>query len=176
MIIALVTMRDSAELLNAMLEAGVISTYALFDAIAQIRYTEPVATLDADILVILPDSDRLDVLRPIYDFCESRGFHAEGEAIRVGGWPAQFVPVFSNLTREAVEEADTVDFEGVPLRVVRAAHLAVIALGTGRGKDFARILSLLESDTVTREEIGRLSKKHGLENEWKRFETRFLDA
>jgi hypothetical protein len=41
-------MRESAQLLNDMLAAGVIKNYALFGAMAQMRYTEAVATLDAD--------------------------------------------------------------------------------------------------------------------------------
>jgi hypothetical protein len=35
--------------------------------------------------------------------------------------------VFSPLTQEALEQAETTDFEGVPFRVVRASHLATIA-------------------------------------------------
>jgi hypothetical protein len=169
------SMRELAQLLNAMRHEGVVSNYALFGAIAQMRYTEPIATLDADVLVLLPESDRLDVLQPIYEFCKSRGYDAEGEAIRVGEWPAQFIPAFNSLTREAVEMAETVDFEGVPFRVVRAVHLALIALSVGRAKDFARILSLMESDAVGRQELGDVASRHGLEREWIRFKRRFLD-
>ena len=169
-------MRELAQLLNAMRDAGVITNYALSGAIAQMRYTEPVATLDADVLVLLPYSERLDVLRPVYEFCKSRGYHPEGEAIRVGAWPAQFIPSFNPLTREAVEEAETADFEGVPLRVVRAVYLAVIALSVGRGKDFARILSLLEAGAATGDEIGELAARHGLTNAWRRFQDKFLDG
>jgi len=43
-----------------------------------------------------------------------------------------------------MELAGTADFDGVPLRVVGAAHLAVIALSVGRAKDFARVLAMLE--------------------------------
>jgi hypothetical protein len=92
------------------------------------RYTEPVATLDAGVLVVVPAPDRLDVLSDIYQY-----------------W-------------EAVLQAETADFEGVPFRVVRPEHLAVIALSVGRAKDFTRILALLESESVTREEIERLGR------------------
>jgi hypothetical protein len=168
-------MKELAQLLNEMLAAGVIRNYAVFGATAQMRYTEPVATLDADVLVAVPGSDRIDVLGGLYEFCASKGFRPEGEAVQVGPWPAQFVPVFSPLTREAMEEAETVDFEGVPLRVVRADHLAVIALTVGRAKDFARILALLESGSVTRDQIAGLAARHGLAEAWKRFERRFPD-
>jgi len=163
-----------AELLNAMRDAGVISEYALFGAIAQMRYTEPVATLDADVLVAVPPQT-LELLKPIYEFCAARGHRPEGAAIRVGAWPVQFVPVFSRLTQEALEEAESADFEGIPLRVVRADHLAVIALSVGRAKDFARILGLLESNSVSREQVARLAARHGLADAWTRFEARFLN-
>ncbi|MGH7895884.1 MAG: hypothetical protein ACREQL_14525 [Candidatus Binatia bacterium] len=158
-----------------MRSAGVVQDYALFGAVAQMRYTEPVATLDADVLVAVPTTDRLDALSGIYEFCAAKGFRAEGEAIGVGAWPTQFVPVFSAITREAVERAETADFDGVPLRVVRAEYLAVIALGVGRAKDFTRILALLESQSVTRPQIGKLAMRHGLSEAWRRFESRFLD-
>jgi hypothetical protein len=168
-------MRELAELLNAMRQEGVINEYALFGAIAQMRYTQPLATLDADVLVAVPSPEPLDVLRPIYDFCAKKGYSAEGDAVRVGAWPVQFIPVFNPLTRQAVEQAEVGEFDGVPVRVVSALHLAVIALSVGRAKDWARILALLESGSVSRDQIARLAARHGLAEGWHRFETRFLN-
>lgn len=168
--------RDVAELLNDMREAGVILDYALFGAAAQMRYTEAVATLDADVLVVVPSPDRLDVLDPLYAYCRSRGHEPEGDAVRVGAWPVQFVPVFNDLTREAVQAAETADFEGVPFRVVGADHLAAIALSAGRAKDMARVLALLESGAVSAEGVGDLASRHGLREAWTRFRSRFLDG
>jgi len=74
-----------------------------------------------------------------------------------------------------MEQAETADFEGVPFRVVRADHLAVIALSVGRAKDLTCILALLESGSVGREEIGRLAARHGLAEAWRRFEYRLLN-
>jgi hypothetical protein len=159
-----------------MRDGGVITNYAVFGAVAQMRYTDAVATLDADVLVVVPSAEKLDVLSDVYRFCSIRGFKAEGESVRVGAWPVQFIPVFSPLTQAAVENADTHDYEGVPLRVVRADYLATIALSVGRAKDFARILALIESGSVTREEISNLAGKHDLRDQWSRFEKRFLDA
>jgi len=168
-------MKEIVLLLNEMTQEGVIANYALFGATAQMRYTEPVATLDADVLVTVP-SERLDLLAPLYAFCAKRGYAADGESIRVGEWPLQFIPAFSPLTKEALEQAESVDFEGEILRVVRADYLAVIALSVGRAKDFARILALLESKSVTREGIENLARRHGLSEAWDRFQARFLDV
>lgn len=168
-------MKQVAQLLNDMIACGVIQNYALFGAMAQMRYTEAVATLDADVLVAVPSADRMDVLAGIYGYCKEQGFETEGDAIRVGAWPVQFMPVFSLLTREAMENAEIADFDGVPLRVLRADYLAVIALSVRRGKDYARILTLLESLSVTREQIAQLASKHGLSQAWQQFEARFSD-
>ena len=80
-------MKQVAQPLNDMLACGVIQNYALFGALAQMRYTEAVATLDADVLVAVPSADKMEVFAGIYGFCKERGFETEGEAIRVGSWP-----------------------------------------------------------------------------------------
>ena len=168
-------MEEVVRLLNNLRAGGIISDYAVFGAIAQMRYTEPVATLDADILIALPNAEGLDILSPVYRFCEKQGYHPEGEAIRVGAWPVQFIPAFDNLTREALKNAETGDFNGLPFRVVRADYLAAIAISVGRPKDHARVLALLESEAVTADDISRICAGHGLNESWQRFRKKFLD-
>jgi hypothetical protein len=168
--------KEVAQLLNDMQDAGVIENYALFGAIAQTVYTEPVITLDVDVLVAVPLPKRIDPLHGIYEYCAARGYGVEGEAIRVGDWPVQFLLAFNSLTREALERARTVDFEGLAVRVVCSQYLAVIALSTGRSKDRERILSLLESESTNRREIEDLAERHGLTEAWQQFVKRFLDA
>ena len=169
-------MKAVVELLNEMRTSGVIQDYALFGAMAQMRYTEPVATLDADVLVLLGSESGLDALGPIYRFCKTRGFLPEGEAILVGNWPVQFIPTFSLLTKEAIQQAEIGEIEGVPVRVVSATHLAVIALSAGRAKDHTRVLALLEAGAVSRTGVETLATRHGLKERWKTFQTRFLDV
>jgi hypothetical protein len=163
-------MKEIARLLGDMVQGGIIINYALFGAMAQMRYTVPVAAVDADVLVASGDSRRLAVLAP---FCAERGYPPDGEVIRVGDWPLHFMPAFDPLTREAMEQAEVVDFDGTNLRVVRADYLAVIALSVGRPKDFARILALIELETVSPSAIKALARKHGLQDSWRRFEARF---
>lgn len=166
-------MDDVARLLNDMVAAGVVTDYAVFGAVAQMRYTEAVVTLDADILVAVPDPQSLDLLSPLYAFCEKRGYRPEGEAIRVGDWPVQFIPAFNALTEEAMHQAEEGDVDGVPLRVVTAAYLAVIALSVGRAKDLARILSLREAGACGDDEIAALAANHNLTDAWALFLERF---
>ena len=166
-------MVEVARLLNEMVQAGVLKDYALFGAVAQMRYTEAVVTLDADILVVLPEPHGLDMLSPIYSFCKQHGYQPQGEAIRVGDWPVQFIPAFSSLTEAAVRDAEMGEIDGVPLRVVRADYLAVIALSVGRAKDLARVLALRESGAVTDQEVAELAERHDLGSAWKNFLKRF---
>lgn len=168
-------MKEVAELLNGMREAGVIRNYALFGAMAQVRYTEPVSTFDVDVLVDLPDPERMDALGPIYQYCARLGWKPEGEAVRVGDWPVQFIQAFSVLTREAMERAEEFSYEGPLFRVVRPDYLAVIALSVGRLKDFNRVLALLDAEAVDREAIEQLAARHGLTEKWAAFKKRFLD-
>ena len=156
--------------------AGVIQNYALFGAVAEMRYTEPVVTLDVDVLVALPATEEIDALAGIYQFCAKKGYSPAGEAVLVGAWPVQFLPAFNTLTREAMENADTADFDGVALRVVRPDYLAVIALSVGRVKDRERVLNLLESNCTNREEVGSLAARYGMSEAWLRFAKRFIDA
>ncbi len=131
-------MREIAQLLNQLRDADVVLQYALFGTFAQMRYTAPVATEDVDVLVRVPEPNRLDVLSDIYAFCKQKGYTAEGEAVRIGTWPLQFIPAFDDLTSEAIDSAESVPIEGISLRVVRVerrtlerlvAHLGVTGIG-----------------------------------------------
>ena len=168
-------MKEIVKLLNEMCDKGIINTYAIFGAVAQMRYTEAVVTLDLDILVDLPDTDSLAILSPIYQFCEEKGYHPEGEAIEIGDWPVQFLPAFDELSKEAMLNAEEADFEGIKVRVVSAAYLAVLALKVGRAKDKARIIALLDAGAVNSKEIEEISLDHKLLKEWNLFQNRFID-
>lgn len=167
-------MRELIELIDEMLHDGILRNYAIFGALAQMRYTEAVVTMDADILVGVED-DSLAVLSPIYAFCKERGYFPEGEAIRVGAWPVQFIPAFDELSLDAMEQADQADIDGLNVRVVRADYLAVMALKVGRSKDKLRVLALLESEAITTDDIAKLVEKYSLKDKWTTFQEQFLN-
>lgn len=167
-------MKEALNTLNQMLQAGVIADYAIFGAIAQMRYTEAVATMDADILVSLSEDEGLDVLGPIYTFCKNKGYLPEGEAIRIGDWPVQFIPVFNHLAEYALETAESVELEGVQSKVVSALCLALLALQAGRMKDHLRIEALLESGEVSKDQIAKKVGDFDLSNAWTMFQDRYL--
>ena len=167
-------MRELIELIDKMLTAKILRNYAIFGALAQMRYTEAVVTMDADILIAVED-DSIAVLSPIYAFCKDEGYLPVGEAIRIGAWPVQFIPAFDSLSRDSMEHAEHAEIDGLSVRVVRADYLAVMALQVGRAKDRLRILALLESDAVTTEEVAKLANQYKLTEKWGRFQEQFLN-
>ena len=106
-----------------MKDEGVIEDYAVAGAMAILFWTEPVPTYDLDVLVLLPASPSPIVsLDPIYKWTEARGYSASEEHILIEGVPTQFLPSPSRLAHEAIESAETLDYDGVPVKVARPEY------------------------------------------------------
>ncbi|MBI4318325.1 MAG: hypothetical protein HY675_07535 [Chloroflexi bacterium] len=163
-------------LINQMEADGVVDRYAIGGAVGATFYLEPVATLDVDIFVAFAEHPiQVSVsLSPIFDYLTARGGVVEGEYIVIVGWPVQFLPATSGLVEEALMEAVTVDVGGTLARVFTAEHLAAIALQTGRGKDYARLLQFVEAAVIDVERFQSILQRHGLVERWQTFERRFL--
>lgn len=95
-------MRATLEAINRMQADGVIGKYAIGGAVGATLYLEPAATVDLDIFVMLPtDSGRVLLsLTPIYEYLKSHGGKVQDEYIEIGGWPVQFLPPGSDLSRK----------------------------------------------------------------------------
>ena len=52
----------------------------------------------------------------------------------------------------------------------------VIALQTGRGKDFARLVSFTEAQVADTGRLHDILQRHGLTAAWQRFEQRYLNT
>lgn len=168
-------MKETLSEINELRAAGLIGQWAIGGAMGATFYLEPISTYDLDIFAIFEGSPLILTLTPIYDFLKARGHTEEGEAMMVRGWPVQFLAAESALLREAVEQAREVDFEGVPARVMTAEHLMAIALQTGRGKDFARLLTFTEARVAEEMKLREILERHGLSAAWKRFEHNYLN-
>lgn len=167
-------MRDTLAEINALTSSGVIGQCAIGGAMGATFYLEPISTYDVDIFVVFDNPPLILTLTPIYDFLRQRGHQSEGDAILIHGWPVQFLPAESPLLIEAVQRARVVDFEGVLTRVMQAEHLMAIALQTGRGKDFARVLTFLESGIVNHTAFQDILQRHDLLEAWSRFKKNYL--
>lgn len=119
---------DTLRALNAVKADGVIEEYAIAGAMAILFWTEPVPTFDLDVLVFLPPapSEALVSLDPLYRWTQARGYPAVKEHILIEGVRTQFLPSPAPLADEAIETAATLDYHGIPVRVVRPEYLVAL--------------------------------------------------
>lgn len=171
-------MKATLEMINGMVNDGIISGYAIGGAVGATFYLEPLATADVDILVMLstaPESSLIS-LAPIYDYLRTRGCQVEGERVVVGDWPVQFLPAHSALEQEALAQAVETEVEGVRTRVLSAEHLVAIALKTGRAKDYARIVQFFDQDAVDAHKLNRILRRHELADKWEKFARKYREG
>ena len=115
----LAKLKKVIEIINSMLDYGVIDAYALGGATAANIYIEAFSTRDFDFFVNIAGEVRaLDPLRPIIDYLEPLGYMLDGVEFDIAGQPVQFIPLPDSLTEEAVRHADTVELAGFEMKVI----------------------------------------------------------
>ena len=150
---------------NRMLEDGIIESYAIGGAMAVAFYMEPDSTFDVDIFCIVKGmSDQaLNILKPIYEYCGAKGYESRHEGILIEGFEVQFLPVFDELSEEAVREAAVPTYGNTPVRVMQPEHLVAIMLKTGRPKDEARIVRFIDAGAFDPAKLDVILSRHGLD-------------
>jgi hypothetical protein len=146
---------------NQLVAAGLVENWALGDALAAIYYVEPFTTYDADIFFITKDKSLTAGVPAIYSHLQSQGWQVEREHLLVRGFPVQFLAA-SGLTEEAVREAERIDYEGLPAKVLRAEHIVAIAASVGRAKEKARIEQLLQQSDLDKSYLENVLQRHNL--------------
>ncbi len=165
-------MEKTLQVLNVLERDRVLSRYAIGGAMGATFYVEPVLTFDLDIFVILPQTAYgLLTLEPLYEALRARGYAEEGEGVNIEGIPVQFLPAYNDLLVEALAEARETLYEQTPTRVLRAEHLAAIAVQTARDKDRERVRLLREQAPLDDDYLTRVLARHGLEARWKEWTT-----
>lgn len=157
---------DALRVLNDMKGSGVVEDYAVAGAMALVFWTEPIPTFDLDVLVFLPgDEPTIVSLAPLYNWAAGRGYTAQAEHVMIEGVPVQFLPAHNSLADEAIERAVTLEYEGVPVRVVRPEHLVALYLEPGARtlKRRERAAALMESSALDRAALDELLKRFSLE-------------
>ena len=164
------------EVINRMVADGVIEGYAIGGAVGAVFYIEPSDTGDVDVFVTFPQPAGLIVsLAPIYAYLAKLGYsQVVKEGVLVEGWPVQFLPADSPLGAESLASAVVFDVDGVPVRVMTAEHLVAHALNVGRGKDFLRILTFLDSGKLDAARLEDILKRHNLVEKWRTFEDGYV--
>ena len=150
--------------LNTLRATGLVRDYAIGGATAVLFYAEPARTYDVDVFVLLEPapSSPLVSLGSLYDWARSRSFTIDAEHVLVHGVPVQFLPAHNLLAENAVTSARTLDYAGVPVRVVDPEHLAALAFQAGGPKRRERAWQLLETGGVDRQRLRTLLAAHGI--------------
>ena len=164
-------MEKTLGVINEISRLGVIKAYAIGGGVAATYYIEPLLTYDLDIFFV-PASGGLDILAPIYAYAEKAGYKTKGETIMIEGIPVQFIPVYNDLIREAVDNASSLKYRDVEARVVTVEYLIAIALQTGRAKDKERVVKLVEEASFDRVILARILNTHRLAEKFKAYEKR----
>ena len=155
-------------------EEGLIQDYAIGGAIAALRWTEPFFTQDLDVFILLKDEDKkkgvID-LSPIYEYLKSKGYEWKGHWIMIEGVPVDIFPA-DPLEKEAIEQAQEVEYEGVKTKVIVPEYLIALFLRAGRDKDLRKIEMLLEQCQIDRERLQKILSQYGLNEKFKEFEER----
>ena len=146
---------------NELVAAKLIEDWALGGALAAIHYVEPFTTYDADIFFIPADKGLSAGIPAIYAHLQSRGWQVQREHIILRGCPVQCLAAHG-VTEEAVREAASIEFEGVPAKVFRAEHVVAIATSVGRPKDKARIEQLLQQADLDKARLENILRQHKL--------------
>jgi len=164
--------KKTLSVLNELKEKGLIKDYAIGGAIAALRWTEPFFTEDLDIFIILekePDEKGLIVLSPIYEYLGSRGYGRKEHWVIIEGVPVDIFPA-DPLEKEAIEEAEEVEYEGVKTKVIVPEYLIALFLRAGRGKDLRKVEMLLEQCEIDKERLQKILHQYGLYDKFKEFE------
>lgn len=150
--------------LNSLKDDGVVSDYALGGAMALIFWSEPTATFDIDVFVLLEQTGLLVSLDAIYAWARARGYPEEAEHILISGMPVQLIPAHNALATDAVASAAELEYDGQPVRVIRPEYLIAMYLeeSARTRKRLERVAALLDEGNVDRTLLNDLVKRYKL--------------
>jgi hypothetical protein len=165
------------QVINRMEADGVIDNYAIGGGIASIYYLEPYQTDDIDVFIpavaVAVGEAGLISLEPIYGYLKKLGYVPVREGVLIEDWLVQFLPTFESIQEEAISQSRRVTYGKTETKIFAAEYLAAELLRSGRRKDHARVIALLEGGHLDMREFRQLIGRHGLADKWKTFARQF---
>lgn len=163
-------MEKVIKIINGMQRTGLIGKYAIGGGIATVFYVEPILTYDLDIFFnpVIKEKN-LITLSSIYNHLKRKGYHVDKEHIVIEGIPVQFIPVYNDLVKEAVEDATEIKYKRTKTRILKAEYLIVIMLQTFRPKDKERVIKLLDETKIDMMCLKEILQRHKLNKKFERF-------
>ena len=150
--------------LNRLKAEGVVSNYVLGGAMALVFWSEPAATFDLDVFVVLEQAGPLVSLEAIYAWARARGYREEAEHIVISGMPVQLIPVHNALAADAVATAAELEYDRQPVRVIRPEYLIALYLeeSARTRKRLERVAALLDEGNLDRALLNDLVERYKL--------------
>ncbi|MEE8423028.1 MAG: hypothetical protein V3S49_00650 [Thermodesulfobacteriota bacterium] len=163
-------MEETIKIINEVEKKGLVRKYAIGGGIATIFYVEPILTYDLDIFFIPTKEEKeLTPLSSIYDYLKRKGYRLDKEHIIIAGIPVQFIPVYNELIKEAVENAIDHKYKKTETRILKAEYLIAIMLQTFRAKDKEKIIKFIDEARIENKSLTDILKRHGLIEKFERF-------
>jgi hypothetical protein len=163
------------KLVRELKEKKVLKDFSIGGAIAALYYIEPILTYDLDIFFI-PLEDSIDVLTPIYRYLKEKGFKAKKEHVLIEGVPVQFIPVYNDLVKEAVQNSVEVKYGRIKTSVLGLEYLIAVMLQTYRPKDRERLVKIFEEAKIDLRLLKKILKKYGLYDKYVRFKEMYFGS
>ena len=161
-------MEKTLKFIKELKEKKVLKDFSIGGGIAALYYIEPLLTYDLDIFFI-PIKDGIDVLAPIYQYLKEKGFKAKKEHVWIEGVPVQFIPVYNELVKEAVQHSGEVKYGRIKTRVLGLEYLIAVMLQTFRPKDRERLVKIFEEAKIELKLLKKILRKYGLYDKYVQF-------
>ena len=166
-------MEKTLKIIRGLKEEKIIRDFAIGGGVAVLYYTEPILTYDLDVFFI-PVEERIDVLSPIYKYLRERGYKPRREHVQIEGVPVQFIPVYNELVREAVQHSAKANYGRIKTQVIGLEYLVTIMFQVYRAKDIERLIKIFEDTDVNLKVLRGILKKFDLTGKYDKFRSKYL--
>lgn len=164
-------MEKVIQVINELVSNGVIDKYAIGGAMGVIFYTETLNTKDIDVF-ITPQFTTSGIvhLGSIYDYLQKAGYKMEGQYFIIDGIPVDLIPVYNDLTSEALNNSVEQAVRNNKVKVFKPEYLLAIALQTGRTQDLIKVELLIKECELDKTLLEDILKRHDLYEKWKKYD------
>lgn len=129
--------------LNALVKLEIIQDYAIGGGYAVMYHGIPYSTLDLDVLVALSSDEDFHNL---YNYYRQKGNKIKDVYIYIADMAIQFLPNYiSPLFNDAIKEAQRIEVNRVPSKVVTVEYLIALLLTAFRPKDKIHVIELVKN-------------------------------
>lgn len=167
-------MKETLKVLNDMVAKGAIERYAVGGPVGAMFYMQVYCNADLDILILPKMIKNVPHLGLMYDYFQKKVYQNRHGWMIINGVPVDFIPVWDDLSKEAVENSIEKIYAGVPAKVLRPEYIVAIGLKT-RGIEFSMFLDRAPLKPVETKLLQDIFKRHDLFPVWEKDMKRISD-